>query len=135
MIEQGAKYDTGKPDYSLLPSDSLVDLVRVYEHGVRKYGRNNWRKGLLYSRIFAAIMRHLWAWWKGSERNDEDEGLRHLAQAAWGCITLLEYTRIEGQYSKFDDRDSTVVRHFVSSSLGTPVKFEYMGVDRAPEES
>lgn len=101
---EGAKYDAGKPDYSLLPSDSLVNLIRVYEHGVRKHGRDNWRKGFMYSRIFSAIMRHLWAWWKGSETNDEDEGVRHLAQAAWGCFTLLEYTQGTGQYDKFDDR-------------------------------
>lgn len=100
---EGAKFDANKPDHSLLPPDALVDIIRVYEQGVKKYGRDNWRKGLLYSRIFSAIMRHLWAWWKGSDINEEDGGVRHLAQAAWGCLTLLEYTRT-AKYGHFDDR-------------------------------
>jgi hypothetical protein len=101
--KEGIKHDQGKPDHSLLPPDALVDIIRVYELGVRKYGRDNWRRGLAYSRIFGAIMRHLWAWWKGEEINKEDDNLSHLAQAAWGCLTLLEYTRT-AKYGLFDDR-------------------------------
>lgn len=100
---EGLKFDDQKPDHSLLPPDALVDIIRVYELGAKRYGRDNWRKGISYSRIFSAIMRHLWAWWKGSDTNSEDAGLKHLAQAAWGVITLLEYTR-DSNYSAYDDR-------------------------------
>jgi len=102
MATEGLKYDQGKPDYSLLPPDSLEEVVRVYDFGCKKYERDNWRRGIKYSRIFGAIMRHLWAWWKCEDR-DEESGLRHLAQAAWGCFTLLEYTR-NAKYQLFDDR-------------------------------
>lgn len=103
MPPEGTKFDKGKPDWSLLPPDPLVDIIRVYEHGVRKHGKDNWRKGFYYSRIFAAIMRHLWDWWKGADNNPDDENLKHLAQAAWGCLTLLEYTKT-AKYADFDDR-------------------------------
>lgn len=102
-LKQGVKFDDGKPDWSLLPSDAVVDIIRVYEYGCKKYERNNWRKGLLFSRIFSAIMRHLWAWW-GQEDKDKESGLKHLAQAAWGCLTLLEYMRVRHEYRSFDDR-------------------------------
>lgn len=101
-LAEGAKYDTGKPDFSLLPPDALEEVVRVYDFGVRKYARDNWRKGIKYSRIFGAIMRHLYAWWRCEDR-DKESGLRHLAQAAWGCFTLLEYTKND-EYAHFDDR-------------------------------
>lgn len=103
MKTQGAKHDDGKHDWSLLPPDATEEVIRVYEHGVNKYGRDNWRKGLYFSRIFSAIMRHLWAWWKGADRNAEDANLKHLAQAAWGCLTLLEYTK-NSKYGLFDNR-------------------------------
>jgi hypothetical protein len=99
---EGLKYDQGKPDYSLLPPQPLEDLVRIYDYGVAKYARNNYLKGIKYSRIFAAIMRHLWSWWRGTEI-DKESGLRHLAHAAWGCFTLLEFTH-RGTFTPFDDR-------------------------------
>lgn len=108
MSREGLKFDAEKPDYSLLPPDALEDLVRVYDYGVLKYGRDNWRQGLAYSRIFAAIMRHLWAWWRSADR-DQESGLRHLAQAAWGCFTLLEYSK-NLTYISFDDRPKSSLK-------------------------
>lgn len=103
-LTEGAKFDGGKLDWTLLPPESIEEVIAVYMYGCKKYERNNWRKGILYSRIFAAIMRHLWAWWKG-EDEDKESGLRHLAQAAFGCLTLLEYSRLDSLgYSKYDDR-------------------------------
>lgn len=102
-LEEGVKHDEGKPDWSLLPPDALEDVIRVYEYGCVKYARDNWRKGITYSRIFRGIIGHLWKWWRGHETNPEDGGVKHLAQAAWGCLTLLEYTRT-AKYQLFDNR-------------------------------
>lgn len=94
------KHDTDKPRFDLLPANALFDLVEIYTFGARKYGDRNWEKGLSWGRIFGAIMRHLWAWWRGEE-NDAESGFSHLAHAAWGCFTLLEYAKT---HKELDDR-------------------------------
>lgn len=88
----GVKYDNGKPQWSLLPAEALEEVVKVYTFGAKKYAPNNWRKGMLWSRTFSAIMRHCWAYW-GGETNDPETGLNHMAHAAFGCLTLIEYTK------------------------------------------
>ncbi len=97
---QGVKYDSGKLRFDLLAVKPLEQIVEIYTHGAVKYEDNNWRKGLSWGRVFAATMRHLWAWWRGQDR-DEDSGLSPLAHAAWGCLTLMEYERT---HPEMDDR-------------------------------
>lgn len=90
--EPGKKFDQGKLRYDLIPGDSLEWLVKVYTMGADKYDDENWREGMSWKRIFGAIMRHLWAWFRG-EDIDKESGLPHLAHATWGCFTLLNYMR------------------------------------------
>lgn len=87
---EGVKYDSDKLRYDLIPPDALEFLARVYTMGAKKYADRNWEKGISYSRIFGAIMRHLWAFWKG-ESIDTESGLPHPAHAAWGCFALMHY--------------------------------------------
>lgn len=84
------KFDDGKPSYSLLPSDALAELVKVYDLGAVKYGRENWAKGMDWHRVFDAMQRHSWAWWSG-ERNDPIDGQMHLASVAWCALTLIAF--------------------------------------------
>jgi hypothetical protein len=91
-MEEGKKFDGGKLRYDLLPFDSLDELVKVYTHGAEKYEDRNWETGIRYSRILAAMLRHVTAWAMG-ERNDPDTGLHHLAHAAWGCFAIIAYQR------------------------------------------
>jgi hypothetical protein len=98
--EEGKKYDQGKERFDLIPARPLFDLADVFTYGAVKYEDRNWEKGISYSRIFAAIMRHLWKWWKG-ENIDHESILPHLAHAAWGCFVLLEYERT---HREKDDR-------------------------------
>ena len=98
--QEGKKNDTGKLRYDLISPVGLEELAKVYTHGCVEYGDHNWRKGIRWSRIFGAIMRHLWAFWKGEDL-DSESGLPHLAHAAWGCFALLEYRKT---HSKHDDR-------------------------------
>jgi len=100
--KKGVKFDKQKERFDLIPSDPLWELARTYTYGAYKYENNNWRKGIRWGRIFGAIMRHLWAFWRGEDR-DRESGLPHLAHAAWGCFTLLEYMRT---HREFDDRAS-----------------------------
>jgi len=99
---KGAKWDDGKCDWSFLPSKPIEEVLKIYAGGAKKYGRGNYQKGIHYSRVFSAALRHLWAWWRGEEK-DAESGLSHLAHAAWNVITLLEYS-MNGAYVHFDDR-------------------------------
>jgi hypothetical protein len=98
--EHATKHDEGKIRFDLIPPQPLWDLAEVYTIGEQKYSARNWEKGLPWGRVFAAVMRHLWAFWNG-EDVDEEDGLSHLAHAAWGCFALLEYLRT---HRELDDR-------------------------------
>ncbi len=99
MIE-GAKKDEGKVRWYLIPWEPLKALAALYTMGARKYEPENWRKGIAYSRIFSAMMRHAWAWY-GGETHDPEDGQHHLTSVAWCAFTLMWY---ELYRPKFDDR-------------------------------
>jgi hypothetical protein len=96
----GTKYDEGKIDWSLLP-ESTDEMLKVLAFGADKYGRGNWEKGIVYSRLFSACLRHLWAWWRGEEL-DPETGLSHLDHAAANIAFLSTYVK-RGMES-LDDR-------------------------------
>ena len=50
-------------------------------------GERNWEKGMKWGRVFGALMRHMWAWWRGQDR-DPETGFSHLSHAAC-CIAFL----------------------------------------------
>jgi len=99
-LKEGVKYDGGKLRFDLIPGEALIELAKIYTFGAAKYEDNNWRKGMKWSRIFGAIMRHTWAWYMG-EDIDPESGLPHMSHAAWGCFTLMSYAKHKRE---FDDR-------------------------------
>ena len=100
----GAKrFDADKPPLADLPTEALLDVARVFSHGSKKYGRHNWRKGLLYSRLTAAALRHIFAWLAG-DNYDAESGLSHLSHAAWNLLILLEQTKNPHFSPHLDDR-------------------------------
>lgn len=100
MLGEGAKLDTGKVGVHLLPPDPLIQIAKVLDFGAKKYAAYNWTKGIKYSRVYGAALRHLWAWWKG-EPCDSETGLSHLAHAGCCVLFLLQY---EATRKEFDDR-------------------------------
>lgn len=98
--KRGVKFDEGKVRFDLVDGYALYEVARVYTYGTKKYDDNNWRKGMKWGRIFGAMMRHAWAFWRGEEI-DEESGLPHMAMAAWQCMTLLNYTKT---HPELDDR-------------------------------
>jgi hypothetical protein len=102
--EVGIKHDEGKLRYELLPPEGVAALVHVLTIGASKYGDRNWEKGFVYSRLFGAAMRHLWAWWRG-QNQDSETGLSHLAHA--GTCILFLITHEERKIGK-DDRPELV---------------------------
>ena len=97
---EGKKLDDRKLRYDLIPAEALEALAEVYTLGARKYGDNNYLNGIKYSRVYAALVRHLQAFWQG-ESIDPDDGQYHLASVAWGAFTLLTY---ESRQVGEDDR-------------------------------
>lgn len=73
----------GKGYFHCLPYEPLLALARLYEAGARKYGKDNWRKGIPLSRYLDSAFRHLLklcAGWK-----DED----HAAAVLWNLCGFI----------------------------------------------
>lgn len=87
---EGKKYDEGKPRTDLLPFKALTEVSKVLALGANQYGEWNWARGMNWSRLLGAALRHLFAW-GGKENIDPDSGLSHIAHAATCCLFLLEY--------------------------------------------
>ena len=102
-MSEGRKDDRDKLRFDLFPA-SVGEVARVYTEGAKKYADRNWEKGLLWSRIFSAMMRHAWAWWWHREQRHE-RGMHHLASVAWCALALMEYERT---HPELDDRPGTV---------------------------
>lgn len=90
MTEGGKRLDAGKLRWDLLPVSPIEEIIKVYMAGTQKYEPWNWNKGILYSRVYAPLMRHATTWWNG-ESIDKEFGLNHMAHASWNAITLLAY--------------------------------------------
>ena len=73
----GIKYDQDKVRMDLLDSDALEGLAAVLTFGAKKYAANNWRGGISYSRLLAALLRHTFAILRG-EDVDPESGLPHV---------------------------------------------------------
>ena len=101
---KGTKHDDGKPRMDLIDSYCLEELAKVLTMGASKYDAHNWRKGIEYSRIYAAIQRHLNEYWKGTDV-DPESGLPHLAHAMCGLQFLLWHSKFKPE---LDDRWSTI---------------------------
>lgn len=97
---EGRKDDDEKLRFDLIDSDLLIELSKVLTFGAQKYGARNWEKGMKWSRVFGALMRHMWVWWKG-EKCDPETNMPHLAHAAACVMFLLAY---EAREMGEDDR-------------------------------
>ena len=84
------KYDGGKPRFDLFDPVFLEEVAMVLEYGAHKYEDNNWRRGAAYGRYFAAGCRHMWAFWRGEQRDPETK-LHHLAHATCCIMFLFAY--------------------------------------------
>lgn len=91
--EAAIKADAGKPKgFRLLAWDAIEEIVEVYNYGIRKgYLKDSWRQVKL-ERYEDALVRHLIAHFKGTER-DEESGLRHVAHLAWNALALVVLSR------------------------------------------
>jgi len=97
---EGRKDDAGKPQMELIPPELMTAVGDILTFGAGKYGVRNWERGMAWSRVFGALMRHLWAWWAGQSR-DAETGRSHLWHAACCIAFLIAY---EERRTGTDDR-------------------------------
>lgn len=101
MSDQGGrKDDQEKIPVDLVSTEAITRIAEVLAFGARKYDRHNWRKGISFSRVVSAALRHILAW-KDGEDNDPESGLNHLAHAGCCVSFLLEYLKT---HPEMDDR-------------------------------
>lgn len=99
-MSEGRKDDTGKLPIELIAPEIIFALAEILKFGAEKYAPRNWEKGMAWSRVFGALMRHMWLWW-AKVGPDPETGKSHLWHAACCIMFLLAYeARSTGQ----DDR-------------------------------
>lgn len=98
QLTGGIKHDESKRRLDLVPSSLTNAVARILEFGAKKYGDNNWKKGLVWSRVYAALQRHLTDFWDGNDL-DSESALPHLYHAACNVAFLIEF------YEKRKDLD------------------------------
>lgn len=97
------KYDGGKLRFDLLPVEALEHVAAAMTYGAVKYTDHNYRNngGLEFGRLFGAVMRHAWAFWRG-EDIDRESGLHHLAHC--GASVLMLFQVVLDSNGSNDDR-------------------------------
>lgn len=96
----GQKADTGKPSCDLLSPIAMLGTAEVLSFGAKKYAAHNWRKGIAWSRIIGAILRHTYAIMAG-EDTDKESGLLHADHLSCEVMFLQEFFRTR---KDLDDR-------------------------------
>jgi len=84
---EGVKFDQDKPRYDLIPPEIEEAIAKVLTFGAGKYGSRNWELGMAWGRPYAALRRHMAAWWSGEDK-DPETGMPHTWHAAC-CIAFI----------------------------------------------
>jgi hypothetical protein len=100
------KFDSGKLDWSLLPWDTLEEIIKVLQFGAGKYSPWNWAEGdgFKYNRLFNSSMRHFIAWFWRREDKDPETGLSHIAHLGCNVLFLLHYVLNGNKFKNNDNR-------------------------------
>lgn len=92
LTPTGHKYDMDKNRVDLLDPEWMEGVGQVLTFGAKKYAANNWRGGILHSRLVGACLRHVFAFLRG-EANDAESGLSHLLHASC-CLMFLYWNTL-----------------------------------------
>lgn len=89
-VHEGLKFDNSKPRYDLIPPEIEEAVAKVLTFGASKYGDRNWEMGMSWGRVYAAMRRHMAAWWAGEDK-DAETGMPHTWHAACCIAFLISY--------------------------------------------
>lgn len=87
------KYDSEKPDWSLLPLSIISGVVRVLTFGKKKYSVNGW-KAVEPIRVYSAMMRHL-EYIANGELYDKESGEHHMFHFLCNALFLTWYSVVK----------------------------------------
>jgi hypothetical protein len=96
----GSRYNTGKLRFDLVQPDAHRDMVEVLTKGAEKYEERNWENGMDWSTVLQSLKRHIDAFERG-EDYDEETRLLHVAHAACNIHFINAYYYI---YPQGDNR-------------------------------
>ena len=88
MLLDRLKHDGEKVRMELLDPYAVEQLAAVLTFGAKKYAPHNWRLGIRKGRLLAALMRHVFAYLRGEDK-DPETGLSHIAHAMCCCMFIL----------------------------------------------
>jgi hypothetical protein len=111
------KSDSEKLRMDLIEPLFIEGVAAVLTFGAKKYDEHNWRRGLTYSRLLGAIMRHTNAIAKG-EDNDPETGLLHAYHIATSCM-FLGYFQEKDFGVDLDNRNKTPCGPVADPEFGT----------------
>ena len=100
-MNSGIKHDDKKAPLWIVPREVMEAISHVMIFGAAKYGIHNWRKGMNWTRLASASLRHITAWTNG-ESVDPETGYSHLWHAACCIAFLITY---QAQGLGVDDRE------------------------------
>jgi hypothetical protein len=87
--------------YLMSGSTNLVDAVRVFEYGAKKYAAWNWAKGMQWSIPTGCVLRHTRSIVEDGEFIDPESGCEHFGHIDCNLI-MLDWFR--HAYPEGDDR-------------------------------
>lgn len=96
----GSKYDGAKVRPSLIPVKYIEGTARVFEFGAKKYDKWNWTKGIEYSRLIDATLRHVLALSQGEDKDSESNEYHEYHASC--CLAMLNGMRY--MHPELDDR-------------------------------
>lgn len=111
---QAKRFNEGKNRLDLVPTSLVEEVGKVLTFGANKYGDNNWRSSMKWSKCIASLERHLVAFKNGIDF-DEESGLLHLSHLGCNVAFLLEYYKI---YPQGDDRPH---RYLLQNKIGLDI--------------
>jgi hypothetical protein len=99
MSTKADRFNEGKPQLSYILDAPLAmrGLAHQFEIGAKKYGRDNWKKGLDNNQLIDSLLRHLGRV-KGGVLEEEEfdkEGntlgvVNHVDAVTWNAVVLAE---------------------------------------------
>lgn len=100
LSSEAVKHDSDKVRLELIHPTFMFATAMVLTKGAEKYAPWNWAIGFHWSRVFGAMMRHLWAWYGGkgpTNKNfafgdlDDEWQFSHLWHASCCLMFLIHH--------------------------------------------
>jgi hypothetical protein len=90
--DKGNRHNEGKLQWNLVDFESLEPMVQALMYGVDKYGKDNWKKGLVKEEIIDSLLRHVFKILKG-ELIDKESNLPHTGHILANAMFLSYFNK------------------------------------------